>query len=389
MSRIILPGLAVLALLGSSLVRADDLAEIKARQIIAAQKLKSQVTDALVSSRKLELTKPMDARLLIERTLRDVEASQDLAATDKESLQRQLRARLTEVNNAVRKTAVEQEQKPVRDIDRTRTSPSSGNSVGGSSGGSISDLAKSRIDATKGTQASIRDTVRERQQSIAKVHSSAESGSIPTDEPFTLPKNWKQISESRAKMFGPQLTEKEAKILKTLNSTISVDYPGDAKFKTVLEDLQDRTGLTMIVDQASAQDLNLDYDDTVKLQLKKVTVRTAIKKVLGDKGLTYIIKEGALQVMTPKRASEYTVVRSYPIEGLVAPTQVAMQFGPFVARAQMLANVQSLISMIQGSIEPSYWQPNGPGSIAFFEPTMSITIRASAEMHYQMRGLGR
>jgi hypothetical protein len=143
------------------------------------------------------------------------------------------------------------------------------------------------------------------------------------------------------------------------------------------------------MDQASVQDLNLDYDDVVKMQLKKVTVRTALKKILGDKGLTYIIKEGALQVMTPKRASEHTVVRSYPIEGLVAPSQVAMQFGPFVARAQMLANVQTLINTVQNSVEPSYWQPNGPGSIAFFEPTMSLTVRASAEMHYQMRGLGR
>ena len=62
---------------------------------------------------------------------------------------------------------------------------------------------------------------------------------------------------------------------------------------------------------------------------------------------------------------------------------------PFVARAQMLANVQSLINTIQSTVEPSYWQPNGPGSIAFFEPTMSITIRASAEMHYQLGGTGR
>lgn len=387
MSRIILPGLAVFALLGSFTVRADDLTDIKARQIVAAQKLKTQVTDAIASSRKLELTKPAEAQLLIERTLRDVEGSQDLTATDKTTLTRQLNARLTEVNNATRKAAVEKAQEPrsVRDIDRPRTTPAPGKS----GGSGVSDLAGAKIAGIKGTQDSTRDAVRDREKSVAKVYQNADMASIPTDEPFTLPKNWKQLSESRAKMFGPQLTEKEAKILKTLNSTISIDYNGDVKFKTVLEDLQERTGLTLIMDQASAQDLNLDYDDVVKLQLKKITVRTALKKILGDKGLTYIIKEGALQVMTPKRASEHTVVRSYPIEGLVAPSQVAQQFGPFVARAQMLANVQSLISLIQGSVEPSYWQPNGPGSIAFFEPTMTLTIRASAEMHFQMKGYGR
>ena len=115
MSRIILPGLAVLALLSSLAVRADDLADIKARQIIAAQKLKSQVSDVIASSRKLELTKPMEARFLIERTLREVDGSQDLTATDKATLTRQLNAaRLTEVSNAVRKTAIEKEQEPPR-----------------------------------------------------------------------------------------------------------------------------------------------------------------------------------------------------------------------------------------------------------------------------------
>jgi hypothetical protein len=104
--------------------------------------------------------------------------------------------------------------------------------------------------------------------------------------------------------------------------------------------------------------------------------------------LTYIIKEGNIQVMTPKRASEYTVVRSYPVDDLVAPNQFAMMFGPFAQHAQMLQNAQQLINMIQLTVEPSYWQPNGPGTITFYAPTKTLLIRASAEMHYQMGSPG-
>ena len=163
MSRIILPGLAVLTILGSLAVRADDIADIKAREIIAAQKLKSQVSDAIASSRKLELTKPVDARLLIERTLRDVDASLDLSPADKTTLTRQLNARLTEVNNAAQKKAIEKSQEPrsTRDIDRAGKTASPGSSRGSG----VSDAAGAKIGSIKGTVDSNRDTVRDREKS--------------------------------------------------------------------------------------------------------------------------------------------------------------------------------------------------------------------------------
>ena len=57
-------------------------------------------------------------------------------------------------------------------------------------------------------------------------------------------------------------------------------------------------------------------------------------------------------------------------------------------QAKMMQNAQQLINLIQATIEPNYWQPNGPGTIAFFAPTKSLLIRASAEMHYQLGSPG-
>jgi hypothetical protein len=81
-------------------------------------------------------------------------------------------------------------------------------------------------------------------------------------------------------------------------------------------------------------------------------------------------------------------VRAYPIDDLIQPNQMAMMFGPFVAQAQMMQNAQQLINLIMMTVEPSYWQPNGPGSIAFYPPAKSLIIRASAEMHYQLGSPG-
>src|SRR6185295_19316554 len=179
-------------------------------------------------------------------------------------------------------------------------------------------------------------------------------------------------SERMKKLFGPQMTEKEVKLLKTLNSVMSVDYDND-KLKSVVNHLQDKTGLTILVDPASLTDLNIDYEDPVSFKVDKASVRTILKKVFGDKGLTYIIKEGSIHVMTPENASKYTIIRTYAVADLVeGDPRLAMQFGPFIAQAQMQQNALQLINLIQQVIEPAYWQPTGPGSIIFYPPTRSI-----------------
>ncbi len=354
----------------------DELERAIARQAVAKQKLTAEVSDAISRSRKLEKTELADARALLERTLQRVKDSQDiLLDSERAPLVRQLQTRLGELNEAVRQRRIEQEAKNAGITERPKRPTESSSGVNGG--------AKNFIDGVKGAQGSTQSTVRDREKAITKIANRSLDMAMVSDEPIQFPKYWAKLTEERKKMFGPKLTETEVKVLKTLNSTISVEYKAD-EFQAVLNHLQEKTGLSLIMDEASMQDLNLDYKDPVTVSFKKVTVRTALKKILGDKGLTYIIKEGALQVMTPKKASEYTVIRSYPIDGLVAPNQMAMMFGPFVARQAMLNNAQQIVNLIQSTVEPSYWQPNGPGVIVFDEITKSLMIRASAEMHYSI-----
>jgi len=208
---------------------------------------------------------------------------------------------------------------------------------------------------------------------------------MPTDADVTFPKNWKEMSERRKLYAGPRLSPKEVALLKALNSTLSVDFNGTTLQKAV-EYLQERTGQTIIIDEGSLKDASVDYTtDTVTFKQKAITFRTVLRKVLGDHNLTYVIKEGMIQVVTPERARNMMVVRVYPINDLVAAAPYAQNFGPYVARAQMFANAQGLISTIQATVEPSLWNVNGGGgSITFFPEGPALIIRAPAELHYQL-----
>jgi hypothetical protein len=214
---------------------------------------------------------------------------------------------------------------------------------------------------------------------------------IPGESGIAFPSYWKELTKRRKEMVSQQLTKQEVNLLKTLNSTMSVKYE-DARFKAVLEDLRERTKLNLFVDPNSERDLNLDYDDPINFKTDKATVRTILKTILAQKGLTYIIKEGNIQVMTPERASKETVVRAYPVSDLVMPiNQQAMVnplFGPQLQQMQMMQNAQQLINVIQLTTDPQYWQPNGPGVIVFIANPPTLLIRASAEMHYQMASPG-
>jgi hypothetical protein len=384
MSRFVLPSFAAFVLLAYSITASgQDLKEAARLQKVAAQKLTDQVGDAIDFSRKQD---PTLAKFALQEMLRQVRDSQDLLESQRTPLVQKLQARIRTVDDSARAKNIAQDQRPAyRDPDRPKfTKPASDPS------GGLGSVAKNWTDQAKGAQKTQAELIREREKNRTKLDLGIEQSAVlNTADPIEFPPYWKELTERRKKMVEQQLTKKEVALLKALNSVMTPDYDNE-KFKAVINHLQEKTGLTIIVDEPSLNDLMLDYDAPVTFKLPvKVSVRAVLKKILGDKGLTYIIKEGAIQVMTPKKAAEHTVVRAYQIDDLVAPSpQMQMMFGPFIAQAKMMQNAQQLINLIQATIEPNYWQPNGPGTIAFFAPTKSLLIRASAEMHYQLGSPG-
>jgi hypothetical protein len=66
----------------------------------------------------------------------------------------------------------------------------------------------------------------------------------------------------------------------------------------------------------------------------------------------------------------------------VGPFGGAPQWGTFLDFQQTMANVETIIQTITKSIDPLCWRQNGgPCTITFHYPSMSIIVRASAEVH--------
>jgi hypothetical protein len=365
--------------------RADDFDRFRAQQEVAAQKMFEEVKSTLVEARRLERTNPAEATRLLKKCLASVEDDASLSEPQRAALQRQLRTRLREVDDAARarqesdaqaaRVAAEKRQREQRRADQER--PADPNNSA-SKAKDLFDAAKNRVaDAAKiksSKEAGVRATFRDNEESA-----------IASDKPMTFASSYAYRAALRGKQ---QLTDKEKALLKALNSVMSVDFNKSA-FRDVIDYMIEKTGQPIMLDQESLKEAMVEYDDPVTFKAKKVTVRTILKKVLADRGLTYILQEGTIQVVTPQKARDTLVARSYPIGDLAS--SLDMRFPPLLRRLQMLQTVSQLIDLIQNSVEPSTWQINGgAGTIAFYEPSQSLVIRQTAEMHYQLGGaLGR
>lgn len=388
MSRSFLPSIFVLSLslCGESICRAQsDLDRILERDKIAVQKLQGEVNLASAQSRILEKSSAGRAADLLRETIDKVRNATELPADERARLLQRLQVRLREVTAtaqaqtlAADEAARRAEAKAIRDARAATTDgarPAAPNQGAASIAGSV-------IEQRNAALTSIGKNKLERNTRNQDVLAGVQRGAVGQTETLEFSKDWARISE-RGKT---KLSSKEVALLKALNSTLSVNF-SKAKLSEVIELMQDKAGLTILVDEPSLKDANVDlYEESVTFKVNKVAVRTILRKLLADRGLAYVIKEGMLQVVTQQKAREMMVVRSYPVGDLVASDN-PLFWGPIFSRAIMLQNAQRIIDMIQSSVEPAQWNTQGgPGTITFHEPSMSLVIRASAEMHYQLGG---
>jgi hypothetical protein len=381
-------GLALLAVLaGGTPVRAQDYFDQKKKELaLEAQQIVSDATKALETSRDLEKTDAAAAKALLEKRLREVQDSSSLDDKQRNDLRKRLLDRIRDVNGtlSVQRSATDAQSKLAADKaareerDRMEKAKAEGQ------GKSVYDQSKDRVDSTKKTVDTYGDLKYLTKKGVTDMGlEDAKTFAKMKEEPYT--KRFADITEKRKE----KLSKEEVALLKALNSTISIDVK-DATLKEMLELIDTKTGgdLNIFIDEASKKEAGVDYDSKVTFKGKNVKMRTLLKKMFGDLGLTWAIKDAAVQVITPDRMKDYMVIRAYPVQDLVTPI-ANNRMPPLAQKAYMYQQAQQLIQTIVNMIEPSSWQgmsEKGFGTITYNEAQGAIIVNHTAEMHYMLRG---
>ncbi len=155
--------------------------------------------------------------------------------------------------------------------------------------------------------------------------------------------------------------------------------------REVIDFLHDRTGGTFVVDPTALKRLKLDESTPVMFEAKRVTLRIAFQKILGNLDLSYVVKGDVIQVVSPQVAQSRLTTQSYYIGDLIPPPPPAGNQAAQAARLKWVA--RGVIHKIVDTIEPDSWQAsgNGPGTLWYNPATRSIVVRNSSEVQLSLR----
>ena len=150
---------------------------------------------------------------------------------------------------------------------------------------------------------------------------------VPTpDEPPILypdPEVWQLLTERRKKYKAVDLTQSsptEAKILAALDDKTELEFV-DQPLSDVVDYLKERHGIEIQLDNKALTDEGIGSDTPVTRNIKGITLRSALRLMLGEMDLTYVIRNEVLMITTKTEAENMLSTKVYPVADLVVPIQ--------------------------------------------------------------------
>ena len=178
-------------------------------------------------------------------------------------------------------------------------------------------------------------------------------------------------------LFLPAPTAAEEKIETALKSPTQIEFV-DMPLGDVVDYLKDFHQIDIRLDKKAMDAAGIAADVTVTKNLNKIPLRSALRLMLHELGLAYVIQDGAL-VITSKGAAEKTLLtRTYPVADLVA----AAGGGP--------PDLEPLIDAIRTTIQPATWEAvGGPGTLAAQSTgnAPALVCTQTRDVHEEVAGL--
>lgn len=164
----------------------------------------------------------------------------------------------------------------------------------------------------------------ERQKKTVDALAQCEKAHIPfPDEPpivYPDPEVWRQMSERRIREYRSMdlagRNPAERKIAEALKSPTQLDFTEES-FKNIIDYLKDYHKIEIQFDNKALEEVGFATDKQVTIQLKGISLRSALRLLLRAEGLTYMIQDEVLLITTPDEAANKLITKVYPVGDLV------------------------------------------------------------------------
>jgi len=142
--------------------------------------------------------------------------------------------------------------------------------------------------------------------------------------------------------------------------------------------LQELHKINVILDKKALEDIGVGTDTQITKSLSNVTLRSALKLLLREHNLTWIIRDEVLMITSREQADNCLTTEVYDVADLVTCRD---------QKNELWEDYDTLTEVITCTIAPATWDQNGgPGSIkgATFGPAKVLVVSQTSEGHDQL-----
>jgi hypothetical protein len=164
-----------------------------------------------------------------------------------------------------------------------------------------------------------------RHRNFADALYSVEEALIPFTDADSIiypsPERWQELTIKREKYKSVDMAgskPRERRIFEELGNVTIVQFD-ETPLQDVVDTLSDQHGIDIIIDRRALTDAAIPTDIGVTANLNGVTLRSALRIMLGELDLSFMIRNEVLQITTTEVTEENLITKVYPVGDLVIP----------------------------------------------------------------------
>jgi len=171
---------------------------------------------------------------------------------------------------------------------------------------------------------------------------------------------------------SPQQSHARREIEQALDSQASIDAL-DEPLIDVIRGLRESSEINFVLDVPAIEREGVTTNTSVSLKLSGITLRSALRILLSDLNLAWVIEDGAIRITSAAQAADTFHVEAYRVGKLLVADE---------AKEQQL---DRLIELVQSTIAPDTWDTTGgQGTIKSFPVGDSLVVRQDQAIHHRI-----
>jgi hypothetical protein len=156
---------------------------------------------------------------------------------------------------------------------------------------------------------------------------------FPGDPPITYPdpQVWEELTLRRKKYAAIDLAKQggaEEKIFAALDNPTKLEFI-ETPLQDVIDFLKDFHGIEIQIDHRALETVGIGSDTPITRALDGITLRSALRLMLKEMDLTYVVRDEVLLITTPEEAESELTTKVYPVADLVLPISSGAGANPF------------------------------------------------------------